>query len=263
MVAACLATRTHYTDITGEHQVFEMLSTYYQQAKDEAIQLMGGTGFDVVPSDCLALYLKNRLPSATHLQLAFISGGGFSRGTMKTMVEGLGYGSTIRKDGKLISIKTAQKVLDVDFGTFTSSVVCIPWGDISTAYRSTGIPNIEVYVGVKSKTIPWLKLSNAINPLLRLHFVKGYLKGRIEKKRPGPSEEKLKSARSFLWSKVWNDKEFEEARLETLSGYALTAKSSVLIAEKILNGDFKPGYQTPAMAYGEDLIMQIEGSIRT
>ncbi len=71
MADACLETKTHYTDITGEHQVFELLAGYDQKGKAAGIMIMPGTGFDVVPSDCLALHLKNRLPSATHLQLAF------------------------------------------------------------------------------------------------------------------------------------------------------------------------------------------------
>ena len=41
--------------------------------------------------------------------------------------------------------------------------------------------------------------------------------------------------------------------------YDLTALSVLLIAQKILKGQFKPGYQTPASAYGEDLIMEIPG----
>lgn len=71
MAQACLESQAHYTDITGEHQVFESLAGLDADAKEKGIMVMPGTGFDVVPSDCLALHLKNRLPSATHLQLAF------------------------------------------------------------------------------------------------------------------------------------------------------------------------------------------------
>ncbi|MFM8743632.1 MAG: saccharopine dehydrogenase family protein, partial [Cytophagales bacterium] len=146
MAKACLETGTHYTDITGEHQVFESLAQLDDLAKEKSIMVMPGTGFDVVPSDCLALHLKNRLPSATHLQLAFtMSKGGLSRGTAKSMTEGLGYGGLIRQNGKLVYSALGSKVMEIDFGSFKSKTLCIPWGDISTAWRSTGIPNIEVY----------------------------------------------------------------------------------------------------------------------
>lgn len=264
MLDACLATGTHYTDITGEYEVFESLAARHHEAAEKGIQVMPGTGFDVVPSDCLAVYLHQQLPSATHLTLAFTSSGGFSRGTSRTMIEGLGTGSTIRSNGALVHIPTAARSLLVDFGSFQSPAVCIPWGDIATAYRSTGIPNIDVYAGVPAKAIRRLKLSNAFNWLLRQSWVRNFLKQQVDKRPAGPSTEKRERARSYLWGKVWNDQgHTAAARLETPSGYALTAISSVLIAQKILNGNFSAGYRTPAQQYGADLILEIQGTTRT
>lgn len=264
MSDACLATNTHYTDITGEYQVFESLPLLDHKAKELNITIMPGTGFDVVPSDCLALHLKNRLPSATHLQLAFtMSKGGLSRGTSKSMTEGLGEGGLIRQDGKLTYCALGSKVLEIDFGSFKTKTLCIPWGDISTAWRSTGIPNIEVYTGATDSMIANAKRSNYLNWLLRMRWVKDYLLKQIDKKPAGPSDEKREGGRSFLWGKV-KDASGKEcvSRLETLSGYSLTAHTAVLIAQKILAGNFKAGYQTPAMAYGADLIMEIERTSR-
>jgi short subunit dehydrogenase-like uncharacterized protein len=265
MSEACMATGTHYTDITGEYQVFESLPDLDLKAKGLGITIMPGVGFDVVPSDCLALHLKNRLPSATHLQLAFtMSKGGLSRGTSKSMTEGLGYGGLIRENGKLTYCALGSKVLEIDFGTFKSKVLCIPWGDISTAWRSTGIPNIEVYTGATDSMIANAKRSNYFNWLLRMRWVKNFMLKQIEKKPAGPSDEKREKGRSYLWGKVWDasGKSFE-ARLETMSGYKLTAETAVMIAQKILADDFKPGYQTPAMAYGENLILEIKETKRT
>ena len=264
MCEACLASGTHYTDITGEYQVFESLPTLDKKAKELELMIMPGVGFDVVPSDCLALHLKTRLPSATHLQLAFtMSKGGLSRGTSKSMTEGLGYGGLIRQDGKLTYCALGSKVLEVDFGTFKTKTLCIPWGDISTAWRSTGIPNIEVYTGATESMIANAKRSNYLNWLLRMRWVKNIMLNRIDKKPSGPSEDKLKGGRSFLWGKVSDGLGKEcVSRLETLSGYSLTAKTAVLIAEKILSGNYKTGYQTPSMAYGADLILEIEATKR-
>ncbi len=264
MADACLETKTHYTDITGEYQVFELLADYDQKAKAAGITIMPGTGFDVVPSDCLALHLKNRLPSATHLQLAFtMSKGGLSRGTKKSMVEGMGEDGQIRKNGKLTPLALGAKSMEVDFGSFKTSTLCIPWGDISTAWRSTGIPNIEVYAGASERMIKNAKRAKYINWLLRKRWVKRFLLKKIDKQNPGPSDEKRENGRSYLWGKVSDDKGNQvESRLETLSGYSLTAKTSVLIAEKIISGNFQSGYQTPAMAYGENLILEIANTHR-
>jgi short subunit dehydrogenase-like uncharacterized protein len=265
MVEACLATQTHYTDITGEYQVFEMLAAMDAQAKSAGILVMPGTGFDVVPSDCLAAHLKSRLPSATHLQLAFASTSpGTSRGTKKTSVESLGHGGLVRKDGKLTSVPLGANVMNVDFGAFHINALGIPWGDISTAWRSTGIPNIEVYMGATDGMIRNARMSNYLGWLLRMPAVKNYLMKQIDRRSPGPSDEKRERGKSFLWGKVWDESGKScVSRLVTLSGYTLTAQTAVLIAEKILAGNLKTGYQTPSLCYGADLIMEIAGTTRT
>lgn len=263
MVRACLDTGVHYTDITGEYEVFEKLAQYNEQARERHIMIIPGTGFDVVPSDCLALYLKNKLPDATHLQLAFTAlNGGISRGTLKSMIEGLGHPAKIRKNGKLVDVRSGDRVLEVDFGPFRKLTLCIPWGDVSTAWYSTGIPNIEVYAGASANIIKWAKRMRYLQWLFRIRAVKNLLLQRADKKS-GPTMEKIASGKSYLWGRVQNPKgKVVEARLETLNGYLLTAKTSVLIATKILNQNFKPGFQTPATAYGADLIMEVKGTTR-
>lgn len=264
MADACLETNTHYTDITGEWQVLEMLAGYDAKGKQAGIMIMPSTGFDVVPSDCLALHLKNRLPAATHLQLAFtMSKGGLSRGTSKSMTEGLGYGGKIRTNGELTSIPLGKKYMEIDFGSFKTKALNIPWGDISTAWRSTGIPNIEVYAGATDSMIKNAKRSNYFNWLLRQRWVKDFMLKQIDKKPAGPSDEKRETGRSYLWGKVTDGSGKEcISLLEAPSGYSLTAKTAVLIAEKILAGNFKTGYQTPAMCYGTELILEVPTSKR-
>ena len=101
MVEACLRNKKHYTDITGEIAVFEAMARLDQKAKDAGIMIMPGVGFDVVPSDCLARHLKDRLPSATNLTLAFYGKGSrISHGTQATMTMNIGNGGAIRRTAK-------------------------------------------------------------------------------------------------------------------------------------------------------------------
>jgi short subunit dehydrogenase-like uncharacterized protein len=264
MAEACLATKTHYTDITGEYEVFEALAGMHDAALNAGIMVMPGTGFDVVPSDCLAAHLKSCLPSATHLQLAFtMTSAGSSRGTKKTSIEGLGYGSRVRKDGLLTRIPYGR-TLNIDFGDFQANTLCIPWGDIATAWRSTGIPNIEVYMGATDTMIRSARMSNYLGWLMRINFVQDYLKRQLDRRSPGPSAEKRDKGKSYLWGQVKNAAgETRTSRLVTPSGYSLTALTAVHIAQKILAGNLKTGYQTPSMAYGPDLILEIKGTQRT
>ncbi|HEY5692813.1 MAG TPA: saccharopine dehydrogenase NADP-binding domain-containing protein [Cyclobacteriaceae bacterium] len=262
MALACIATNTHYTDITGEIGVFESLFGFDELAKKANIMLLPGTGFDVVPSDCLALHLKNRLPEATHLELAFATaGGGVSRGTAKTAVLGLGEGSCVRKDGKIVKVPLHRGIKEIDFGSFKTIAARIPWGDVSTAFHSTGIPNVEVYMGINKKIGMFIRSTPFLNWLLKSRWVKGLLLKRLDK-MDGPSENAREHSNSHLVGKAWKENEIVQSQLLTPNGYALTTLSSVSVARKILNGNFKSGFQTPSSAYGADLIMEFDGVTR-
>jgi short subunit dehydrogenase-like uncharacterized protein len=237
----------------------------HPQALSAGIMMMPGTGFDVVPSDCLAAHLKKRLPTATYLQLAFASSGaGASRGTRKTSVESLADGAWVRQDNRLARIQFGSRIMDVDFGSFCMKTLCIPWGDISTAWRSTGIPNIEVYMAATDKMIHSARVSNYFRWALRIPFVMSYMMSKLDLRSPGPSQDRREQSKSFFWGKVTNAEGDERiSRLVTQNGYSLTAQTAVGIARKILSGNFKAGYQTPSTAYGADLILEFAETTRT
>src|SRR5271157_6591721 len=141
----CLASGAHYLDITGEIDVFEALFARDAEAKRAGVTLMPGVGFDVVPSDCLAAHLKRRLPDATRLTLYLSAGFNASRGTMKTAIGGIGGGARARRNGRLVWVARPETG-SCDFGRGSRPTIQIPWGDVSTAFHSTGIPNIDVHV---------------------------------------------------------------------------------------------------------------------
>jgi short subunit dehydrogenase-like uncharacterized protein len=263
MVEACLVAKTHYLDITGEIDVFEMVKSYHQQALENGITLMPGVGFDVVPTDCMAKYLHTKLPDASHLELAFTSiGGSISHGTMTTMVEGLGKTSAARENHVIVSKPTGCKGKAIDFGAVKQFAMTIPWGDISTAHHTTNIPNIETYIGNISKSVYYaMKFQLLFNPILRSNFIKNKIQSYVDKKIVGPTEKQLKNGKSLIWGKATNAKgKAVEARLETIEGYRLTAEASLLITLKFLNFKHISGYQTPAGLFGHGLILEIEGS---
>ena len=261
MARACLATGTHYIDITGEFEVFEMLSHLDNDAKNAGVVIMPGAGFDVVPTDCLALHLKNRLPSATHLQLAFaMTNGGVSRGTARSMIEGLGHGSMIRHNGKLRPIPLGKQ-MTVNFGPFSRPSLCIPWGDISTAWRSTGIPNIEVYSAAPANLIKVAYYTRYINWLLKLRWVKNLLRKKVDARGDGPQRERMQEGNVYLWGMARNNNIKVEAIMKTPNGYLLTAQTATLIASRLLTVH-AGGYYTPAEHFGADFILEISGTTR-
>ena len=261
MVEACLRTKTHYTDITGEIAVFEAIAAHDKAAKDAGIMIMLGVGFDVVPSDCLARHLKDRLPSATHLSLAFYGMGRLSHGTQATMTMNVGKGGAIRKDGKITSVPAAWKTREIDFGEVTKEAVTIPWGDVATAYYSTGIPNIEVFTVVPPSNLKMLKLSRYLGWLLATKPLQDHLQKQIP--AGGPSDEERAKGRTLLWGEAIDlNGNLAVSQMQGPEGYTLTALAALNITRKILDGNFTPGFQTPAKAYGAALVLQIDGVSR-
>jgi short subunit dehydrogenase-like uncharacterized protein len=265
MQAACLRTGVHYLDITGEIEVFEHGMTLHEQAVKANIMMMSGVGFDVVPTDCMALYLKNRLPDATHLQLAFANiNGGISHGTAQTMVESLGKDGFIRENSKLKAVPIAHKTIDVPFDeTHKTHCMTIPWGDVSTAFYTTQIPNIETFTGMPKSGVMFARMGNYLGWLLRSSWVQKFISKQVTNSLSGPDETVQTNAQTRIWGKATNAKgQTAEARISSIEGYTLTALTALNITKKVLEGNFKTGYQTPASAYGQDLILEVPNTKR-
>ena len=269
MAEACLVKRRHYLDISGEIAGFEALARMDEDAKRAGIMLLPGAGFDVVPTDCLAMHLKKRLPSATHLRL-YIRGvrGGVSRGTARSAIENMHRGGMIRQDKVLVQVPPAWQVRAVDFGRGSVNVVSIGWGDVSTAYYSTGIPNIETYMAFPPIAVRALRAMRTIGPLVYTRPAKWILKQALYLMRSGPTEEQRRNGFSLIVGEAFNDDGTSvSSKLKTPEGYSLTALATVEIMERILSGGpssssgqgFKSGFQTPSLAFGPDFVLGFNG----
>ena len=261
MAEACLRTKKHYVDISGEIPGFEALAEMDAQAKETGIMLLPGGGFDVVPSDCLAAHVKQRLPSATQFRL-FISdaAAGVSRGTAKSAIENMHRQGSIRRDGQLVQVPPAWRVLEQDFGHGRVKVVSVGWGDVSTAYYSTGIPNIETYFAFPRVMIDFFYSMRMLGPLFYNRVAKSIFKLLVNTfLPPGPNEGKRRKRFARLIGEATDNKGNHAAsKLITPEGYTCTALTTVEIMKRILDGDCKAGFQTASLAYGADFILQFE-----
>ncbi|MDQ6829039.1 MAG: saccharopine dehydrogenase NADP-binding domain-containing protein [Gemmatimonadota bacterium] len=262
MATACIDARVHYVDITGETSVFEAMAARSDAARAAGVMLLPGAGFDVVPSDCLAAHLKARLPTATKLTLAFQALGGMSRGTATTMVENIERGGLIRTNGVLTPVPAAWKTRRIDYGRRPTQSMTIPWGDVATAYYSTGIGNIEVYTAVSDSAIRAMRLSRHLGWLLGSTPMQKLLRAAIRRRAPGPSDARRERSYSLLWGEVEDEQgRRASARMRTPDGYTLTSITALEIARRASEGNAKPGFQTPSLAYGADLILEVTAGV--
>lgn len=259
MVEACLRAGVHYLDITGELAVFESLYGRDAEARAAGVTLLPGVGFDIVPTDCLAAHLKRRLPGARRLELAFRLVGRPSRGTAITAIEGAASGA-VRRGGKIVRVAPGHVSRRVDFGRGPVTVVAIPWGDVSTAYYSTGIPDITVYSYVPPLVARALRAGRLAWPVLAWRPVRELLRWMVRRQPPGPTDAARARGLGLVWGEARDGAgSCVASRLRTPEGYTFTALAAVLIAEKTLAGAAPTGFQTPSLAFGPDLVLEIPG----
>jgi short subunit dehydrogenase-like uncharacterized protein len=261
LMRACLQVPAHYLDITGEIDVYEYAQTLSGEARAAGVVVCPGVGFDVIPTDCVALALAEALPDATHLALGFEALSGMSPGTAKTSVEGLAAGCRIRRDGKIVTVPMGFRVRQIDFGQGSRTAMAFPWGDVSTAYYTTGIGNIEVFMAVPPALVWGARLGNLLTPLLGFAPVQATLKN-MAGGVAGPTQEARAASPCYVWGEVRNaGGATRTARIRTANGYDVTVHGALTVVQTLLDGsNAQVGSLTPARLCGVALITGLPGS---
>lgn len=237
LMEACLAASVHYLDTTAEFDTFTLAESLDSRATRAGIMLMSGTGWDVVPSDCLALHTARRATQPEKLTIALRVTGGFSRGSLASASGIEDLGTLVRRSGDLTRLETATP-RTFDFGNGPEKCAPMPMGDLITAPRSTGLGDIDVYLGTDD----------------------GFPAGTTD----GPTAEERARGHYYALAEVTGrDGRVARSLVTTPTGYTFTQHSSIEIARRVLDGHFTAGYQTPASAYGPELVTAIAGTTIT
>lgn len=258
LVEACLVTETNYLDITGELSVFEAIAERDREAEKAGICLLPGVGFDVVPTDCLAGHLHDRLPEANELRLGFDPSGTVSKGTLLSVIEHADQGGKVRQHGDIVDVPPAHRSRKIDFGRGERNAATIPWGDVSTAYYTTGIENVEVYTALPVLSANVLRLSRVATPLLGNRLVKRALRAAVESAVTGPSERQRKNGACYVWGEATDGDTTVTSRLKTPETYALTVDAATTAAERVLE-EQPVGFETPAAAFTPEFVLDLDG----
>ena len=229
LIQACIDTKTHYLDITGEIDVFEYAHSMDKAAREAGIVICPGVGFDVIPTDC----------------------------TAKTSIERLGRGGAARINGQITDVPHAWHSRWIDFGNGEKCAMTIPWGDVSTAYYTTEIPNIEVYIPASPRLVKKMRRMNWFRWVFNWKWVQAKLKKKLESQPAGPEEKERKNNPTYVWGEITDGKGNKKSmRVKVKNGYSLTAEGAVELAIHTLSQKQSGGFYTPSRLYGAKLLDQ-------
>jgi short subunit dehydrogenase-like uncharacterized protein len=264
MVQACLRTRTHYLDVSGEVDVLEALSQQDRAAREREIMILPGVGFDVVPSDCLAAHVARRAPEATWLALGLRGLAFVTRGSYRTLVEQAGRPVRVRREGQLVSVVPGSMRRSFDYGETPRESLAVSWGDVVTAWHTTSIPNIEVYFEAVPAVASMLTSARLFGGLLRTRTARVLLKAQAELLAEGPSAAQREAAEAVIVAEAGDRSgRLACARLRTPEAYSFTGLTAAAIAERVLCGDWRAGFRTPAGMFGPDFVTELPGVRRS
>jgi short subunit dehydrogenase-like uncharacterized protein len=263
LIAACLRTGIHYLDVTGEAAVLDMISRLGPDARRRNVMLMPAVGFDVVSSDCLAAHVIGRSKEAKSLAIGLSGLTLLSRGSAKTYIEHLADPVWVRRDGLIDRVQPASLERAFDYGRGPRASVVVTWGDVVSAYFTTGVPNITVYFEVTAAVGIHHALLKQFGWAVPLTPWQAWLKTTAEWLPEGPTEEERAPREAIIVVEAEStDGELVRSRLRTPEAYSFTALSAAAIGERVLAGDVEPGFQTPARVYGPDFVLSIPGVSR-
>jgi short subunit dehydrogenase-like uncharacterized protein len=263
MIDAAIAAGTHYLDLTGEIHVIQAQLDRDEEFKQAGIMVMPSVGYDVVPTDCLNLYVAKQISTPSKLTVLMngnynaVEGAGASRGTAKSGVEILSRPLLSRENGKMVPISQPKMIKREEDGR-EQTLVQIPWADMVTSYVSTGIPTIEVYQIQEGEVPSWLPR------LAQYRIGRRLLSWIIDSTLPeGPPPEAQQNRQTQIVSTVTNDAgDSASAVMITPEAYLLTFHSTLIVAKRVIDGDWQPGFQTVAKVYGPDLALEVPGVTR-
>lgn len=259
MTSACLDMGVHYLDITGEIDVLAGCADLDTRAVEAGITIMPGVGFDVVPTDCMAAMLKRELPDADTLTLAFKGLQQASRGTAMTAIPYLGQRPFMRKNGRVVH-RTGSLTKRFDFGEGPETLYAISWGDVVTAWHTTGIGTIEVFMLPPADMVALMKMPLFLRKMLISPLGRPLLNRQLRSMPDGPDKEMRATGRCVVYGRASNAAgQVAELWLETGEGYGLTGVLASTIAGIAAKGGLPTGFQTPAGALGADFILDVDG----
>lgn len=229
LIDACLHSATHYLDIAAELDSYRLAEHAHQDAIAAGAMLMPGSGGSVAMLGSLAGRAVEQVAAPVSLRIALHVSGAMSRGSAISASQHLTAQCLMRKADVLVA-RDPGELRDFDFGHGAASSFPVTLPDLITLARQTGIGDIETYVHVSGDAFPT---------------------GGIDAMPAGPTAQERGASRYHAAVEVVDaDGAITRATLSTVNGYTFTPLASVEAARRVLDGEIRPGFQTPVGLFG-------------
>jgi short subunit dehydrogenase-like uncharacterized protein len=221
-----------------------------------------GAGFDVVPTDCLAAYVTSKLERADSLTIALRGLERASQGTLRTAIRQVSKPVLCRRAGAIIALDD-RSLRWIDFGSGEEPCVPVSWGDVATAFHSTGVGNVTVYFRRTKLLRSADLLGKLFGPLLRSRMGQRGLVAIVRGLPEGPSQAERIGHRGTIWAEATDrsGRSFK-ASLSTPDAYDFTANCALEISSRINSLPVALGLVTPSQAFGADFVLSLPGCSR-
>jgi short subunit dehydrogenase-like uncharacterized protein len=260
MLEGCLRVGAHYIDVTGEIDVLEHVLDRDPDCRQAGIVALPGAGFDVVPSDCLVAMLKQDLPGASSLDLVIgWTGGTVSPGTLRSSLLAVRDGGRARRDGRIVRAPLARPTRIVGPDGRKRTLLIIPWGDVSTAYRSTGIANVATYLEADHVHIIGAA-SLLLRAILRLPGAERFATRMARRLAGADVGEEDENETATLWAVATDPGGRRISRhMRTPGRYSVTVDAALACLRGVQARTPESGAHTPSRAFGADFALSLRG----
>ncbi|MFC0002725.1 saccharopine dehydrogenase family protein [Micromonospora siamensis] len=262
LLDACLRTGTHYLDLSGEAAEFTAVRARDAELRAAGVMALPGAGFGVVPTDAMAVHLIRRLPTADRLELSFATRGAVSRGTLETLLAGLGGPGVWRRGGRLVPVHPAGERRRFHHDGRTVTVHANPWrADVVSAGTSTGVPDVSAFTAFPAPVVLAMRLARRV-PALVTAAPSRRLQARLLRRLPaGPTAGQLAAGAAVVHGVATDSAGGRVAALLTgPDAYLWTAHAAVELLARTAAGGAAPGYATPAQRFGLEVALTTPGT---
>lgn len=229
LMAAAIKTGVHYLDFSAELGTYREALALDAQAIAAGVMLLPGSGGSVAMLGSLAGHAVARVRQARKVSIALSVAGAMSRGSVISASQNIAPETLYLDAGELLA-RSPDEVRGFDFGDGLQSSFPVTLPDLLTIHNATGVPAIETYVHIGAGAFP---------------------AGDLERHPAGPSAEERAANRYRAAVEVTAaDGKVARSVLDTVNGYTFTAMAAAEAARRVLAGEARPGFQTPAGLFG-------------